>query len=291
MSSLAYFFRCGFILFIALFVFAGLVLGQYQNRALERARSVKMLTDDRDAVRKIFHDFNLDDSDETSDEFSFGETQVEVTYSSGTCDEDEKEIWDVAPGKVVRIRIEDYGEWKLADLLTLDVSRLAKEQVYRGVGARSIFHSKTDGIAVEIDEDDVESVQIFPAIKSKVKVCKSDFAKDFMSEQSWFGKVKLEERSGEISCPVANVTAVELSHIEISAFTTRQIDVTTTAVDPENDVLTYVYTVTGGRIIGTGAKVKWDFTGVHSGTYTITAGVDDGCGLCGATMTKTVVVK
>ncbi len=66
---------------------------------------------------------------------------------------------------------------------------------------------------------------------------------------------------------------------------------TTEAGDPENDVLTYNYTVSGGTIIGQGAKVVWDLTGVEAGTYTITAGVDDGCGVCGTTKTETVVIK
>ena len=68
------------------------------------------------------------------------------------------------------------------------------------------------------------------------------------------------------------------------------VSVTTTAVDPENDVLTYNYTVSGGRIVGNGATVSWDLSGVQPGTYTITAGVDDGCGLCGKTQTQTVQV-
>ena len=61
-------------------------------------------------------------------------------------------------------------------------------------------------------------------------------------------------------------------------------------MDPENDVLTYNYTVSGGRIVGTGANVSWDLSGLCPGTYTIVAGVDDGCGLCGKTQTKTVNV-
>lgn len=69
------------------------------------------------------------------------------------------------------------------------------------------------------------------------------------------------------------------------------VTVTTTAVDPENDVLTYNYTVSGGRIVGTGANVSWDLSGLQPGTYTITAGVDDGCGLCGQTQTRTVTVE
>ncbi|MGI8639346.1 MAG: hypothetical protein ACR2MG_05265 [Pyrinomonadaceae bacterium] len=68
-------------------------------------------------------------------------------------------------------------------------------------------------------------------------------------------------------------------------------NVTTTAVDPEGDVLTYNYTVSGGRIAGSGANVTWDLTGVNPGTYTITAGVDDGCGVCGKTQTKTITVE
>lgn len=68
------------------------------------------------------------------------------------------------------------------------------------------------------------------------------------------------------------------------------VSISTTAVDPENDVLTYNYTVSGGRIVGTGANVTWDLSGVQPGTYTITAGVNDGCGLCGKTQTQTVTV-
>ena len=68
------------------------------------------------------------------------------------------------------------------------------------------------------------------------------------------------------------------------------VDVTTTAVDAEDDVLTYNYTVSGGRIVGTGKDVRWDLTAVDPGSYTITAGVDDGCGLCGKTKTAEVTV-
>ncbi|HLA96020.1 MAG TPA: hypothetical protein VK612_09880, partial [Pyrinomonadaceae bacterium] len=102
----------------------------------------------------------------------------------------------------------------------------------------------------------------------------------------------------------ADVTALTLSDSEIKGgcqpgFVPKEgqtcnestsITVATTAVDPENDVLTYNYTVSGGRIVGTGANVTWDLSGAQPGTYTITSGVDDGCGLCGKTQTQTVTV-
>lgn len=112
------------------------------------------------------------------------------------------------------------------------------------------------------------------------------------------------KRQEEIVNQFANVTALTLSSEKITlpcpagkipaegqaCNDSTSINVSTTAVDPENDVLTYNYTVSGGRIVGSGANVSWDLSGQPAGTYTITAGVDDGCGLCGKTETKTVTV-
>jgi hypothetical protein len=78
-------------------------------------------------------------------------------------------------------------------------------------------------------------------------------------------------------------------HPDYSSDTT--VNVITTASDPEGDTLVYNYTVSGGRIVGQGSNVTWDLNGVLPGTYTITAAVDDGCGLCGRTETRTVKVE
>lgn len=101
----------------------------------------------------------------------------------------------------------------------------------------------------------------------------------------------------------ANVTAVDFSKSVVTLpcppgtssespdCSDQTVGVRTAATDPENDVLTYNYTVSGGRIVGQGANVTWDLSGVRPGTYTITAGVDDGCGVCGQTQTKTIEVR
>lgn len=69
------------------------------------------------------------------------------------------------------------------------------------------------------------------------------------------------------------------------------VSVKTKASDPEGDTLIYSYTVSGGRIVGQGANVSWDLSTVRPGTYTVTASVDDGCGVCGKTQTKTITVE
>lgn len=101
----------------------------------------------------------------------------------------------------------------------------------------------------------------------------------------------------------ANVTAVDLDKTSIvtpcppgtrstsgNCPDNQTVGVRTTAVDPENDSLTYSYTVSGGRITGQGANVTWDLSGVQPGTYTITSAVDDGCGFCGTPKSTTITV-
>jgi hypothetical protein len=120
--------------------------------------------------------------------------------------------------------------------------------------------------------------------------------------QAFFGR--RDKRQDEVINQFANVNSVTLSDTTITlgcqpGFRPREgttcndsssISVATSATDPENDVLTYNYTVSGGRIVGTGANVSWDVSGLAPGTYTITAGVDDGCGLCGKTQTQTITI-
>ncbi len=71
----------------------------------------------------------------------------------------------------------------------------------------------------------------------------------------------------------------------------KSINISTKAVDKENDPLTYTYTVNGGRIVGNGANVSWDLTGAQPGNYTVTVGANDGCGICGQTKTETITVE
>ncbi|NNE67877.1 MAG: hypothetical protein HKN33_15040 [Pyrinomonadaceae bacterium] len=113
------------------------------------------------------------------------------------------------------------------------------------------------------------------------------------------------ERAREILNKPATINSVDLSRTEVTkpckpGFRPKEgetcsddqtVNVRTSASDPEGDVLTYNYTVSGGRIVGQGANVSWDLSGVNPGEYTLTAAVDDGCGVCSDPMTKTVKVR
>ena len=93
---------------------------------------------------------------------------------------------------------------------------------------------------------------------------------------------------------VADVTNLTLDRWELIAGfdigPKAQVNVFTEYYDPENDVVTYAYMVSGGKIIGQGARVVWDLSGLAPGTYTILAGVSDGVGVCGKTEKRRVEI-
>jgi hypothetical protein len=55
------------------------------------------------------------------------------------------------------------------------------------------------------------------------------------------------------------------------------VAVSVTATDPENDPLTYAYTVTGGSISGTGSAITWTAPSTE-GAHSVTVTVSDGKG-------------
>ncbi len=120
--------------------------------------------------------------------------------------------------------------------------------------------------------------------------------------QFWAGR-RNERGKGDIPVAFADVSSVDLDSETVilpcpagtksagACADDTSVGVKTSATNPANDVLTYNYTVSGGRIVGSGSGVNWDLSGVKPGTYTITSAVDNGCGFCGKTQTKTIVVK
>jgi outer membrane protein OmpA-like peptidoglycan-associated protein len=55
----------------------------------------------------------------------------------------------------------------------------------------------------------------------------------------------------------------------------ERVRITAKASDPENDVLTYAWSTSGGQLMGTGSSVGLDTTGLAPGRYSVSAQVND----------------
>jgi hypothetical protein len=74
-----------------------------------------------------------------------------------------------------------------------------------------------------------------------------------------------------------------------SVFAGERVHITTNANSPDGLPLTYTWRTNGGQIVGSGAAVDLDTTGLAPGNYSATARVDDGRG--GADCSSTIEVK
>lgn len=293
-------------------------LAQSKFRDFDKVREIKLLEATRADVVRILSDFKSDaDEDEAnkavasepiySETFSNESADIDVSYSIINCSDDlgSWDKWNVATGKVKSIDIYLNKPIKFKKF-KFDTSDFLKEQRYFDDKDLYVYHNKNLGIALDVNEGAIETIHLFPSNSYYSLLCENESAektKEFYSTESFFGNTNLEDRLKSVAFGYANVIDLTLSTNEISIGCEKsaekkncsddktKVSVVTRAVDPENDVLSYNYNVSGGEIVGSGAEVVWNLSGVPAGTYTITAGVDDGCGICGRTVTQTIVIK
>jgi outer membrane protein OmpA-like peptidoglycan-associated protein len=95
-----------------------------------------------------------------------------------------------------------------------------------------------------------------------------------------------DNRGGTISCtadlrvdprPNRPPTAM-LSADRTTVLVGERVGFTANCMDPDGDPLTYTWTTNGGQIVGTGAAVQLDTTGLAPGSYTVTVRCEDGRG-------------
>lgn len=285
--------KLAFIFFL-IFSLANVLPAQTPDQLLEQIKPIKLLSSGRENVVQALSGYEASDDDYQSQTFSNDDWEINVSYSKGKCsdyedEDDARDLWAVAEWKVTRIEVYPTEPLTL-ETLKLDLSRFKKEQLYSDIDNSFVYHLKSVGLAVWGDDEGVKRVIYFPPTSQSKKLCEGmSKVKEFYSENSWFGKLK--PGPSFIACNFggnSNLDGLILSSERVMATEGKKISIEAMASDPENDVLTYVYKVSGGKIVGTGSKVVWDLSGLSSGLYKLTAGVDDGAGVVGSTVTKMV---
>ena len=270
-----------------------LVNAQFSIPEINKLKSIKLLKSYRYEVQNILSDFELQNTDEEyhSQRFSTENYSVEVRYSNGNC-VDDSDTWNVPEWIVTKIEIEPRENAIPIDKLGFDLSKLNKERHFEDRPSSFVYFDKEMGIAFEVDEKSVWKIILFGAANLKIKSCENDEGKKFTSSKKWFVDSKLKWRIASAEAPAPSVSDLNLSRTDFEySLSNKQIIVITTTSADADDVITYQYIVSAGKIVGSGPKVIWDLSGVQPGNYTITAGVDDGCGICGKTVTRTVTIR
>jgi hypothetical protein len=216
------------------------------------------------------------------------EETVDVTYSTGKCELGSSEFmpedaWNVPKGTLVSVEIQPKDSLTARDL-GFDLGKLKKERPYRP-SKNYVYFDKETGLSIHMWGDNtVHTIGFFPSRGLESRLCNNDAIRRYFRKDKWrFLSETKKQYAVDFNFP-ANVSSMSVNEVEPARF---RIGVT--ASDPEYDVLTYK--ITGGRIIGMGAKVVWDLTGLLPGVYTITCDVGDGVGPRGRFLTKSVTLK
>lgn len=267
---------------------------------LEKIKQIHLLESNRDDVQKIFADYKFIKSDNSNhkEQFEADSATIEFTYSEGKCEYDESDGYRVPEWKVEKIKISPEN-YILPKDFGFELSKYQKEQVYKDNSYAYLYHDKNLGISFEVFSGYIGTINFFPPRKYYPLMCNQNKAEILSSTESFFAE-KLEDRVNNQFGP-ASAETLNLSQNEIILNCNSEdkncigknsiIKVFVSTFNPNGNILTYDYTISGGRLIGQGSKVQWDLSDVKEGTYTISAVVDDGCGFCGKRITKKVVVK
>lgn len=271
---------------------------------LDKVKQIKLLESTRDDVLEILTNdiFPSSDASYHYERFYTEDAIISVFYSSGKCSE-EGDDWDIPEWKVTEIRISPKNSIRIKDI-GIDYSKFRKERPFKDYKDLYVYHDKKAGIAIMAYGNRIEFIAFTPPEKDFPLLCNKTEVKKFYSDKRWLRDSSMKDSTYH-NFPPPDVVGLDLSRNEIiigcdsigkaqnksCAENTKEVSVSTTIINPMNDVLTYVYYISAGKIIGQGAKVVWDLSGVKAGTYKITAVADNGCGPCGKYITKMIVIK
>jgi outer membrane protein OmpA-like peptidoglycan-associated protein len=156
----------------------------------------------------------------------------------------------------------------------------------------SVYAGSGDAVAIHVDASDPDNDPLtysYTATGGSVEGTGPDarWSSSGLSAGAYTVNVKVDDgRGGTASC-ATDIRVEEKPHHPptISCSPDRspilpgeRATITSTANSPDGDPLTYSYTASGGQVVGSGAQVQFDSTGLQPGSYTIKCSVSDAHG-------------
>jgi len=285
---------------LLLLLFSTLVVSSFAQiklPILDKLKSIKLLTSTSEDVEKLLVADSFDYSSSSEfyrQTFYMEDSVVTAWYARGTCDQKELEWndWNVPKWSVTNVSVMPKQDYLLKDV-SIDISKFRRERTDWHRKGFFIYFDKSSGRAIGVEHNRIVGIYFFPSRGEHSKLCDDKAVRSYYASSRWI-RPPLEVSESDWKKAIidyndpANVRDVRITQLKTSV---NQFEIETIAEDPENDVLTYVYKVSAGKIVGSGARVVWDLSDVSPGSYTLGVGADDGCGICGEIVTKSVTIK
>jgi hypothetical protein len=256
---------------------------------LEKIKKIRLLESESKDVEALLADdsFEYSNAHDHYQTFWLFDSVINVFYSNGTCARDEWKgnDWNVSEGKVVEIRVSPKSLYPVTQLRA-DLSKLKRERTDWQRKGHYVYFDRAQEVAYFVRHDFVESINFSPTRSQFNQLCRLPEVLNYYSKNKWLREPFSKKTITDDNSP-ANVLDLTVTRSEQNR---RHFNIVTKAEDPENDVLTYRYKVTGGKVVGSGKIVIWDLSDAQPGTYSITAVADDGCGACGQLVSRHVRV-
>lgn len=156
----------------------------------------------------------------------------------------------------------------------------------------SVYAGSNDSVAIHVNASDPDNDPLtytYTATGGTVEGTGSDarWNSSGLAVGSYTVNVKVDDGKGGTASCATDISVAQKPNQPptISCSTDRspilpgeRTGITATASDPDGDPLTYSYTTTAGQIVGSGAKVEFDSTGLQPGSYTVKCSANDGRG-------------
>ena len=196
--------------------------------------------------------------------FSFADKVVHIEFAHSLTSRLKCER-DVPEGTVLSIRVTPSSPPSVRDLrrkLTGLQRFVSQDEFFEGY---EIYFDDRNGVVAQVSEGRAEWILYIAPARYRNR-CSGLYRSDPLD----YLDVPHQEH------PVPVCTEIKADRVKVAVG--EQIGLTAIASDPDADILQYRWTATGGHMVGTGASVMWDTTGLEPGAYTITAQVEDGSG-------------
>ncbi len=260
---------------------------------------VEFLRSDSSAAEELFSKetfTTLNDPDQST--FYRLSENVYVSYSSGTCNDATvdvsdwidgflgPDVWNVPAGRIVRVTFELKTPVDLRDL-GINLAKYKRVRLYRIYRDYFVYFSKSEGVAIKAWGNQVESITFSPPSEHFHNLCDSPIVRKHYSNDKW----RVISEKNKDYCVLFNKPANVRNVSVLSIGEENKFKIVVTADDPENDVLTFTYLVSVGRVTRKGANATWDLSAEGPGTYEIKVAADDGSGPRGLWASEKITIN